>query len=146
MVDFIHITCERFLPKQGKEEKGCIDHLISELTKITPFRLFANQLVQFFAPYWDVEVLRWQVKETDEYSNLRKVLAAALHRFGCSPHFDLHIPTTCTALRLREEIDLRNQGTDESIPNPLFEANHLWISKLVRKNQFDILEKLSLKN
>jgi len=76
IVDFVHITCERFSPNEKKEERICIDYLKHNVTALAPFTLYAAKIVQYYAPYWGEEVLRWQVQETDDYKHLRNVLAA----------------------------------------------------------------------
>ncbi len=146
IVDFVHITCERFSPNEKKEERICIDYLKHNVTALAPFTLYAAKIVQYYAPYWGEEVLRWQVQETDDYKHLRNVLAASLAETGCGSHFDRNKPTTCTALRLDEKIELEPSSDKDSFPAALFEADHLWISKLVGKNKFTILSKIRMKD
>lgn len=146
IVDFVHITCERFSPERENEEKGCLEYLKNNITRLSPFMLYADTLVQFFAPYWGEEVLRWQVQDTKEYVHLRKLLAASLHQTGCGSHFDRRKPTTCTALRLENKVEHLPQEPSGSFPIPLFKANTLLVSKLVRENEFDILAKILLED
>lgn len=146
VVDFVHITCDRFSPEPERSEKNCINFLMSNLTSISPFMLYTDRLVQFFAPYWGMEVLRWQVQETKAYSWLRTLLADSLNQMGCASHFNRRKPTTCTALRLENKIDLAQFGEDGTYPTRLFEASNLWVSKLVREEEFEILERIRLEN
>ena len=144
IVDFVHITCERFSPEDGMEESFCIDYLRRNVTALSSFNLYAENLVQFYAPYWEKEVLRWQVKEAENYVRLRHILAASLKETGCGSHFDLARPTTCTALRLGEKIGLKPETTFDIPSTLLFKANHLWVSKLIREEEFKILAKIRM--
>ena len=146
VVNFVHITCERFSPDNGMEESFCIEYLRRNVTALSSFNLITEKLVQFYAPYWGKEVLRWQVKETDNYVQLRHILAASLQETGCSSHFDLDRPTTCTALRLGERINPKHEASFEIPPTLLFKANHVWVSKLIREDEFKILAKIRMED
>jgi len=146
IIDFVHITCDRFSPEQQNEENACIELMKKKLKTLPSFMIYTDQLVQFFAPYWDEEVLRWQVQETEQYSQLRDILATSLLQTGCGSHFERNKPTTCTALRLEGKINFFPLGSSVSFPAPLFKANKLWVSKLVQENKFEILEKIRLDN
>lgn len=146
IVNFVHVTCERFSPTKEEEEEHCVAYLRQNVTALSPFMLYAEKLVQFFAPYWGQEVLRWQVKENNDYTHLRRFIAASLDTTGCGSHFDLDKPTTCTSLRLEEKIELGSEIALENSPFPLFKADHLWVSKLIGENEFTILAKIRMED
>ncbi len=143
-VDFIHVTCQRFTPRNHKVEKVCIDLLKVDLRNLPAFTLYTDRLIQFYAPYWQHYVLRWRVQETDEYAAFRDRLDQALIKIGCPSHFNRRRHATCTALNLKEKIELDENSSPIDPPRPLFTVRELVISKLQDTRQFRILGTIPL--
>ena len=75
----IHITTQRFSPGNGQITTNCIETLRESLSGFQPFPIIADALIQFFAPYWQCQVLRWRVQETPAWANFRDQLENTLH-------------------------------------------------------------------
>jgi len=145
-VEFIHITCQRFSPGADRLEIPCIEHLTNDLQNTRPFKIFADLLIQFYAPYWHRYVLRWRVQETELYSQFRERLNTILNKINCQSHFDRQRHATCTLLNLDEKIDLEFNTPKISLPTILFTAKFLWVSKLQDNENFEILKIISLQD
>ena len=61
LVKPIHITVERFSPEDRLMAQDCIATIQESLKGMRAFQLFTDALIQFFAPYWQSQVLRWQL-------------------------------------------------------------------------------------
>jgi hypothetical protein len=144
LVDPIHITVERFSPENGQFTQDCIAPIKKTLHRVRPFQLTVDALIQFFAPYWQSQVLRWRVAESPTWSDFRDLLENTLSEIGCPSHFVRRRHATCTILRLDHKVNLSSEARD--FPRPLFTARHLWISMLKEDGLFEILEKLELRD
>lgn len=142
LVEPIHITAERFTPEDGQDTEACIATLRQNLVRLRPFPIKADALIQFFAPYWQSQVLRWRVQETPEWSYFRDQLEATLSQNRCPSHFIRRRHATCTILKLNGEVDLSLEASKTL--TPLFTAREFWISILRDEGQFEILETLNL--
>ena len=60
LIDPIHITVERFSPGDGYCTQDCIPPIKKDLRGVQPFPIYTDALIQFFAPYWQSQVLRWR--------------------------------------------------------------------------------------
>jgi hypothetical protein len=143
-VAFPHITCQRFTPPEGQFPEACIASLKGELKAQPQFTIFTDKLIQFHAPYWGTQVLRWRVQESEEYAGFRELLDAALSKLKCSSHFKRQRHATCTALDLEDVVDLESNPAEGAFPAPLFIAREMLVSKLVDGNQFQILDNIYL--
>jgi hypothetical protein len=141
---FVHITCQRFTPNKGEIEDTCIGQLVDVLATTKSFMIYTDKLIQFLAPYWGQEVLRWRVQETQEYAAFRDVLTVSLKNIGCPSHFNRKRHTTCTALKQVKKEDFKMDPPEVQYPSPLFTARNLWFSKLLDGTEFEILEKIKL--
>jgi hypothetical protein len=144
MVPLLHITCQRFTAQEEALEASCIDIFKKELSDIQPFTIYTDMLIQFFAPYWQKQVLRWRVQETDEYASFRDRLDVTLKKTNCCSQFDRYRFATCTALNLENPIELEENPPGFSFPAILFTAKELLVSKLEDENQFEILSTITL--
>lgn len=144
LVEPIHITAERFSPENGHDPQDCIAPIRRNLSGIQPFPIEADGLIQFFAPYWQSQVLRWRVAETRIWNDFRDTLEDVLCDIGCPSHFIRRRYATCTILKLEGEIDPSALPQVDAMP--LFWVRELWISLLKADGQFEIVEKLILKD
>jgi len=144
VVDHIHITCQRFTPQDHKLAVECIEKLQTDLKSTPVFQLYTDELVQFFAPYWGIQVLRWQVQETTAYGKFRDQLDMTLSQINCPSHFNRMLHATCTAINLPSAGSIESNPLPWQFPAPLFKARELLISQLVSGEQFTILETIIL--
>jgi hypothetical protein len=144
MVPLLHITCQRFTPQEEAFEASCIDIFKMELQNIQPFTIYTDKLIQFFAPYWQTQVLRWRVQETEVYASFRDKLDMTLTKTNCRSQFDRFRFASCTALNLENPIVLEENTPGFSFPAPLFTAKELLVSKLEDENHFEILSTITL--
>lgn len=142
LVEPIHITVERFSPDEGQCAQDCITPIKENLRQVQPFQLRTDALIQFFAPYWQSQVLRWRVQESPFWNDFRDLLENTLNETGCPSHFIRRRHATCTILKLDEEIDLPIEWQDFTLP--LFTARQVWISELKNDGLFEILEEFTL--
>ena len=142
LIDPIHITVERFSPGNELCTEDCITPIKRSLYQVQPFQLRTDALIQFFAPYWHSQVLRWRVQESAIWNDFRDLLERTLRDIGCPSHFVRRRHATCTILKLDGEIDLPPEAQDFSLP--LFTVRQIWISVLKEDGQFEILEKITL--
>lgn len=138
----IHITTQRFSPKNGQITSNCVNALREKLRSFTPLPIMADDLIQFFAPYWQCQVLRWRVQETPAWSSFRSQLESTLTEIGCPSHFSRRRHATCTILKLDHKVVLTSYS--EKLPLKLFTAQEVWISTLKNGGEFEIVEKLDL--
>ena len=143
-VEHIHITCQRFTPRETQDEFLCIEALKEKLTQFSPFIIYTDKLLQFHAPYWQTDVIRWRVQETDDYAEFRDQLETTLQNIRCPSHFNRLRHATCTALNTNRRIQMDEKQFDIGLPQPLFTAKKLVISQLKETGQFEILETLFL--
>jgi hypothetical protein len=102
----------------------------------------SDALIQFYAPYWRCQVLRWRVQETPGWSHFRNHLESILTQIGCPSHFTRQRYATCTILKLKHKVDLTSHSAQ--LPLKLFTAQEVWISTLKTDGEFEIVEKLKL--
>ncbi len=145
IVDHVHVTSQRFTPRQDQHAEPCIDPLIEELQKLKTFPIFTDMLIQFYSPFGGTHVLRWRVKETDYYAEFRDKLDNILLKINCPSHFDRLRHATCTALNLEHKVELTAKTPGRIFPAHLFNAREILISQLTDKNNFNILETIILK-
>jgi len=144
LVEFPHITCQRFTPPEGQFSEQCIASLQDDLKSQSQFMIYTDGLIQFYAPYWGTQVLRWRVQENDDYAKFRDKLDATLSKTRCPSHFDRLRHATCTALDLEQAVNLEPNPGDGPFPAPLFKARELLVSKLVDENRFEFLDTICL--
>jgi hypothetical protein len=144
MVNHLHITSQRFTPRDGQLEGSCIQPIKDALGTIKSFPVFSDMLIQFCALYWGTHVLRWRVQETDAYKDFRTILDLTLSRVNCPSHFDRLRHASCTALNLAEKVDLEGNPPGRKFPALLFTARALLVSQLVGGNEFNIIESITL--
>ena len=137
-----HITCQRFSPTQGLSQDDCLQNLAGELGSIRSFPIYTDRLIQFHAPYWQTQVLRWRIQETDEYAEFRDHLEITLHRIQCPSHFNRLRHATCTALELEQPAELPGEIATAGLPAILFTASTLLVSELLDSFEFAILQTL----
>ena len=142
LVEPIHITVERFSPAEGQFPSECIHKIQHKLQGIQPFQLYADALIQFFAPYWQSPVLRWRVKKSTEWENFRNLLVSTLRAAGCPSHFIRRRHASCTILKLEKKIALPDHAS--KVSQPLFTLREIWISQLTINQEFKILEKMEI--
>ena len=140
-----HITCQRFTPAQGLSTADCLRNLAGELGSIRPFPIYTDRLIQFHAAYWQTQVLRWRIQETDEYAEFRDRLDITLQRIQCPSHFNRLRHATCTAIELDQPTDLPQKIATAGLPAILFTARTLLVSELLESFEFDILQTLTFR-
>jgi len=146
IVDFIHITCQRFSPEDSYYENLCIKNLERAFKYTESFAITTDKIIQFYAPYWCNFVIRWRVEETLQYQKFRNMMESILLKIKCPSHFSRLRHASCTALDLETKLDISNFIQLYQLPQFLFTANVAKISKLLSDNQFEILATLNLKN
>jgi hypothetical protein len=145
IVKLIHITGQRFSPKENHFEDVCIEHLRETFEKIEGFPIYTDRIIQFYAPYWDRFVLRWRVQERKEYREFRDRMDSILCEINCPSHFSRNRHASCTALFLDERVHTIIENNNETFPKFLFMALELQVSKLIDENHFEILATINLK-
>jgi hypothetical protein len=138
----IHITAERFSPKNGQLPQGCVTTICENISTLPAFQAEADALIQFFAPYWQSYVLRWRVKESPIWNSFREQVKSTLEQIDCPSHFWRQRHATCTILKLDNKINLPSPPPEISMP--LFYVREVHISTLKKGGNFEILEKFSL--
>jgi hypothetical protein len=143
LVKPIHITLQRFSPHNSQHPEDCVNTLRKRILAIQSFEVEADALIQFFAPYWQNYVLRWRVKETAAWSSFRDRVKTTLDEINCPSHFHRQRHATCTILKLPGKVDLRSPSPEISMP--LFNVREVVISTLKESGNFEVIEKLKLK-
>jgi hypothetical protein len=144
IVDYIHITCERFTPKRTDFPNECSAVLKHHISNLEPFPVFADALIQFHAPYWRNHVLRWRIQESASWENFRTVLAKTLKGIACPSHFDRYRRSTCSILTLEQAVPLMEKQHKLNFPQKLFTAQKVRISQLKENYEFEIIETIQL--
>lgn len=140
IVDHIHITCERFTPKREKFPQECSAVLRHHIGNLTPFTVFSDAVIQFYAPYWQNQVLRWRIEETAAWIEFRTLLRKTLEGIACPSHFDRQRRATCSILTLDKAAELGEKHDLAIHSQKLFTAQEAVISQLHENHQFEILE------
>jgi hypothetical protein len=143
-VEPMHITVERFSPEHTTFAGDCLTILRPILEMVKPFPIFSDQLIQFYAPYWQQHVLRWRVQETPGWLAFKEITTLALAEVGCPSHFVRERHATCTALFLESEADLDSNPPGIHFPASLFTAREVLISLLEAPEQFTILDTIEI--
>lgn len=146
LVEFIHITCQRFSADKESRIIPCIQHLSNDLQNIQTFKIYTDSLIQFYAPYWKKYVLRWRVQETEPYRIFRDKLNTFLSKIGFQTHFNRQRHATCPILNLSKKINLESTTPITVFPMELFTAKNLWVSKLQADGSFEILSRISFQD
>jgi hypothetical protein len=142
LIDPIHITVERFSPGDGYCTQDCIPPIKKDLRGVQPFPIYTDALIQFFAPYWQSQVLRWRVADAPIWNDFRDLLESTLSEIGCPSHFVRRRHATCTILKLDGEIDLPSGAQEFSMP--LFTARQVLFSMLKEDGLFEIIDHIEL--
>ena len=145
IVDFIHITCQRFSPKDDYYEDLCITNLARAFEQTESLAITTDKIIQFYARYWCNFVIRWRVEETPQYQKFRNMMESILLKINCPSHFSRLRHASCTALNLETKLDISNLNQQYQFPQFLFTASELQVSKLLSDNQFEILATINLK-
>jgi hypothetical protein len=142
IVEPIHITVERFSPKDKEFPFACVSRLRQKLESIKPFTISADAIIQFMAPYWQSYVLRWRVERSAAWQQFRDRIKYTLEEIDCPSHFDRRRHATCTILKLEGKVDLPSPTPETDMP--LFLVQELRLSTLKYDREFEILEKIKL--
>lgn len=142
LVTPIHITVERFSPKNRQLPKNCVNIICENISTLPAFQTEADALIQFFAPYWQSYVLRWRVKESPIWQSFREQVKITLEQIDCPSHFRRQRHATCTILKLDGKINQLTPPPEISVP--LFYVREVHISTLKERGNFEILERFSL--
>jgi len=146
IVDFMHITCQRFSPNEDHFEDICITNLVRAFEDTENFPVTTDKIIQFHAPYWRKFVIRWRVQETPQYQGFRNLMESILLKINCPSHFSRLRHASCTALNLETKVDIPDSIQQLQFPRSLFTARELQVSKLHSDNQFEILATINLRN
>ena len=144
IVDHVHITCQRFTPNHEQIAATCVATLTEEIGAFAPFPVFSDGLAQFRAPYWQTQVLRWRIQETEAWKSFRLFLDQSLAKHGCPSHFSRQRHSTCTTLSLDAKVNPEDCANNTSFPFRLFTAREVVISQLTENGQFAVLEIIEL--
>jgi len=142
-VEPIHVTVERFSPDNQQLPQECVANLRENLSEMKSFPIMGDAIIQFFAPYWQSYVLRWRVQKTPEWIKFRDQIKSMLEHIDCPSHFDRRRHATCTILKLGNKVILPTPPPIISMP--LFKVQDLRISTLREDGNFEVLEKLKLR-
>jgi len=146
IMNHIHITCERFTPERAKFPQECFAVLKHQIANLAPFPVYSDAVIQFHAPYWQSNVLRWRIEGTTAWLDFRSLLTKTLKGIACPSHFDRQRSSTCSILTLDEPVELSVKHNRANNSHKLFTAQEVVISRLKENYQFEILETIQLSN
>jgi len=158
--DPVHLTCQRFeLPPSGSNpcarlgrpntnsaEADLVQHLQATLADISPFPIVAAALVQFYSPFWQLDLLRWRVRLDDQLQHALARIDAML----IGLHITLHYPSDRTPLVTALEgnlISLPERALPDMVfPHPIFVARQVIVSRIIKPRDFEILGRFELQS
>ena len=143
IVDFMHITVQRFSP----ENRGADDRtqtIWDVLKEDKGFMIYTDGIIQFSAPYWEKQVLRWRIAETEAFIAFRSRIKDTLAELDCPTLFHRIRRATCTMLTLDEPAILVQEHLIFDPPQRLFEVKQIIISQLHEDMGFKTLDTISL--
>lgn len=144
-VDFMHITMQRFTPiNRGVVE--CTEAISHTLNQTRSFMVYTDGIIQFSAPYWGKQVLRWRIAETAELSQFRSIIKDTLQQLDCPTLFHRIRKSTCTMLTMKNPVELNLEHSTINPPQRLFHARNVIISQLQTNLGFKTLETISLRD
>ncbi len=144
-IDHIHITCQRFSLENGLSTKYIVDYLQKEISKFTTFPIFADKVIQFHAPFWQSQMLRWRIQNTNAWVEFQYQLRTLLNEMNCPSHYERIRRATCTALMLDSKVSVEQEDIHTKYPFYLFQACQVMISR-VRPNSFEYIGKIEFGN
>jgi hypothetical protein len=140
----VTIACQRFDPPENHSIEEVVMRLRNVVSRMPAFPIYALELTQFLAPFWQAYVLRWEVQQTDAFTQFIQQLDEALVENGLEPHYPHDTPFTCSCIDLITPVKME-YAPKESYPKLLFNARRVVFSKVLGLNDFETLGTAFLK-
>lgn len=144
--EHIHITCQRLSLDREHNTFEFIDQLDKRVKWLKPFPLHADNIIQFYAPFWQTQVLRWRIQETEPWMKFKYNLLDILSEMDSPSHYDRIRRATCTALVLDSDENMDLSEMLPTFPLHLFTASQIEISRIKKPNDFEYLGTVELDN
>jgi len=140
----VTIACQRFDPPENHSIEEVVMRLRSAIARLPAFPVYARGLTQFLAPFWQAYVLRWEVEQTEPFTQFIHGLDQALVENGLEPHYPHDTPFTCSGIDLITPVKIE-YAPKETYPKLLFNARRAVFSKVLGLNDFETLGTVKLK-
>jgi hypothetical protein len=144
--EHIHITCQRVSLDGEHTTFEFIEQLDKRVKSLKTFPLFADNIIQFYAPFWQTQMLRWRIQDTDPWMKFKYDLRDILSAMNSPSHYDRIRRATCTALVLDSDVNMDLSEMLPTFPLHLFMASQIEISRINKQNDFEYLGTVELDN
>lgn len=144
--EHLHITCQRLNLDSEHDTLEFIDQLDKRVKWLKTFPLLADSIIQFHAPFWQTQVLRWRIQETEAWMKFKYDLRDILSAMDSPSHYDRIRRATCTALVLDSDGTMDLSEMLPTFPLHLFMASQIEISRINKSNDFEYLGTVELDN
>jgi hypothetical protein len=144
-IQHVHLSCQRFACQDEGLLEAFVQNLTRILTDLEPFPLTAIALKPHYTSIRQTNILKWEIRVTQDLANFVASVEQALLAAGIAPLFRSgFVSSLVSALKDIPEPGLEDLAV-EVFPHHLFTAGQVVLSRIQGPNAFEILVELGLK-
>lgn len=145
-IKHVHLSCQRFACQDEGLLGAFVQNLSRALADLEPFPLTAVALRPHYTSIRQTNILKWEIRVTQELEGFVASVEQALLAAGIAPLFRSgFVSSLVSALK-----DIPEPGqsdlTSEVLPQHLFAAGQVVLSRIHGPNAFEVLVELRLPN
>ncbi len=149
----VHLTSHRFEAQDPKVVGMLLQDLADKLERFRPFPITALSYVPLYSTFREVNLLKWRIRTNVELYEFTTKVNSVLEAIGIQSIYPSGwVSSLVTALEDipeiiydRHELNQSLQVAKEPFPRHLFTANEVALSRVKGPEEYEILEKITLR-